>query len=96
METFIGFGVEVLRLVPLTLAFYVPALVGVVLIRERGEGYKVKAALLVLVGFGGLVALQLLLRSGSALQVTQTLVLSLVQIAAALIFAVLTVYKLAD
>ena len=96
METFIGFGVEVLRLVPLTLAFYVPALVGVVLIRERGEGYKVKAALLVLVGFGGLVALQLLLRSGSALQVTQTLVLSLVQIAAALIFAVLTVYKLTD
>ncbi len=96
METFIGFGVEVLRLVPLTLAFYVPALVGVVLIRERGEGYKVKAALLFLVGFGGLVALQLLLRSGSALQVTQTLVLSLVQIAAALIFAVLTVYKLAD
>ena len=96
METFIGFGVEVLRLVPLTLAFYVPALVGVVLIRERGEGYKVKALLLVLVGFGGLVALQLLLRSGSALQVTQTLVLSLVQIAAALIFAVLTVYKLAD
>ena len=96
MKTFIGFGVEVLRLVPLTLAFYVPALVGVVLIRERGEGYKVKAALLVLVGFGGLVALQLLLRSGSALQVTQTLVLSLVQIAAALIFAVLTVYKLAD
>ena len=96
METVIGFGVEVLRLVPLTLAFYVPALVGVVLIRERREGYKVKAALLVLVGFGGLVALQLLLRSGSALQVTQTLVLSLVQIAAALIFAVLTVYKLAD
>jgi hypothetical protein len=96
METFIGFGVEVLRLVPLTLAFYVPALVGVVLIRERGESYKVKAALLFLVGFGGLVALQLLLRSGSALQVTQTLVLSLVQIAAALIFAVLTVYKLAD
>jgi hypothetical protein len=96
METFIGFGVEVLRLVPLTLAFYVPALVGVVLIRERGEGYKVKAALLFLVGFSGLVALQLLLRSGSALQVTQTLVLSLVQIAAALIFAVLTVYKLAD
>ena len=96
METFIGFGVEVLRLVPLTLAFYVPALVGVVLIRERREGYKVKAALLFLVGFGGLVTLQLLIRSVSALQVTQTLVLSLVQIAAALIFAVLTVYKLAD
>ncbi len=96
METFIGFGVEVLRLVPLTLAFYVPALVGVVLIRERGEGYKVKAALVFFIGFGGIVALQLLFRSVSALQVTQTLVLSLVQIAAALIFAVLTVYKLAD
>ncbi len=96
METFIGFGVEFLRLVPLILAFYVPALVGVVLVKERGKSYKVKAALVFFVGFGGLVALQLLLRSVSALQVTQTLVLSLVQISAALLFAVLTVYKLAD
>lgn len=85
-----------MRLVPLILAFYVPALLGVVLLKERGEGYKVKAALVFLVGFGGIVALQLLLRNASALQVVGTVGLSLVQIATALIFAVLTVYKLAD
>jgi TctA family transporter len=96
METFIGFGVEVLRLVPLILAFYVPALVGLVILKEREERYKVKASLVFLVGFGGIVALQLLLRSASVLQVVGTIGLSLVQIAAALFFAALTVYKLAD
>ena len=96
MDTFIGFGVEVLRLVPLILAFYIPALMGVVLLKERGESYRVKAALVFAVGFGGIIAVQLLLRSASALQVTQTVVLSLLQIMAALFFAALTVYKLAD
>ncbi len=96
MEAFIGFGVEVLRLVPLILAFYVPALVGLVILKEREERYKVKASLVFLVGFGGIVALQLLLRSASVLQVVGTIGLSLVQIAAALFFAALTVYKLAD
>ena len=81
---------------PLILAFYVPALLGVVLLKERGEGYKVKAAVVFLVGFGGIVALQLLLRNTSALQVAGTVGHSLVQIATALIIAVLTVYKLAD
>ncbi len=96
MDTFIGFGIEVLRLVPLILAFYVPALMGVAILKERGESYKVKAALIFLVGFGGIVGLQLLLRSTSTLQVAQTIGLSLVQIAIALLFAALTVYKLAD
>ena len=96
MEALIGFGVEVLRLVPLILAFYVPALVGLVILKEREERYKVKASLVFLVGFGGIVALQLLLRSTSVLQVVGTIGLSLVQIAAALFFAALTVYKLAD
>jgi len=96
MHTFIGFGVEILRLVPLILAFYVPALMGIALLKERGEGYKVKATLVFAVGFGGIVAVQLLLRSASTLQVVQTGVLSLLQIAAALFFAALTVYKLAD
>ena len=85
-----------MRLVPLILAFYVPALLGVVLLKERGEGYKVKAAVVFLVGFGGIVALQLLLRNASALQVAGTVGLLLVQIATALFIAVLTVYKLAD
>ncbi len=96
MDTFIGFGVEVLRLVPLILAFYVPALMGVVLLKERGEGYRIKATLVFAIGFGGIIAAQLLLRSLSAFQVAQTVVISVVQIAAALLFAALTVYKLAE
>ena len=96
MNTFIGFGIEVLRLVPLILAFYIPALMGVAILKERGESYKVKSALVFLIGFGGIVGLQLLLRSASALQIVQTMGLSLVQIAAALLLAALTVYKLAD
>jgi hypothetical protein len=96
MDTFIGFGVEVLRLVPLILAFYVPALIGMAILKERGKSYRVKAALVFVAGFGGIVALQLLIRSASALQVVGTVGLSLVQIALALFFAALTVYKLAD
>ena len=96
MDDFIGFGIEVLRFVPLILAFYLPALLGLAILKERGESYRVKAALVFLVGFGGIVALQLLVRSASALQVAQTVGLSLVQITFALLLAALTVYKLAD
>jgi len=96
MEPLLGFTIEVLRLVPLILIFYVPALIGMALIKERGESYRAKAALVFLAGFGGIIALQLLLRSASALQVVQTIGISLVQVAAALLFAALTVYKLAD
>ena len=96
MDTFIGLGVEILRLVPMILIFYVPALLGVALLKERGESYKAKTALTFALGFGGIVALQLLLRSVSALQVAQTLTLSLLQIAVALFLAALTVYKLAN
>ena len=96
MDTLIGFAVEVLRLVPLILAFYVPALMGLVLLKERGESYRIKAAMVFVAGFGGIVAAQLLLRSVSALQAAQNVTISLVQIAVALLFAALTVYKLAD
>ncbi len=96
METFLGFTIEALRLIPLILAFYIPALMGMALIRERGEGYRVKAALVFLVGFGGIVAMQLLLRSVSTPQVVGTIGLSLVQVAVALLCAAFTVYKLAD
>jgi hypothetical protein len=96
METFLGFTVEALRLIPLILAFYIPALMGMALIRERGKGYRVKAALVFLAGFGGIVALQLLLRSVSTLQAVETIGLSLVQVAVALLCAAFTVYKLAD
>jgi hypothetical protein len=96
MDTFVGFGIEVLRLVPLIIAFYVPALIGMAIMKERGESYRVKASLVFLAGFGGIVALQLMARSASALEVARTIELSLVQIALALLFAALTVYKLAD
>ena len=87
---------EALGLVPLILAFYVPALLGVAIWSERGPGYRVKAALMFAVGFGAIVAVQLVFRSVSAPQVAATVGLSLVQISAALALAALTVYKLAD
>ncbi len=96
MESLLGFTIEVLRLVPLILVFYVPALIGMALIKERGESYRTKATLVFLAGFGGIITLQLLLRSVSAIQIVQTIGLSLVQVAVALICAALTVYKLAD
>ncbi len=96
MEILLKIGVEVLRLVPLMLAFYIPALLGVAIWKERGEGYRAKTTLMFALGFGAIIAVQLLLRSISAAQVAATLGLSLVQIAAALALAALTVYKLAD
>jgi hypothetical protein len=96
MEILLQIVIEVLRLVPLILAFYIPALIGVVIWRERGEGYRMKTTLMFAVGFGALVGVQLLARSVSALQVALTLGLSLVLILVAVILAALTVYKLAD
>lgn len=96
MEVLLQVVIEVLRLVPLILAFYIPALLGVVIWRERGEGYRLKAALVFSLGFGAIVGVQLLVRSVSALQVATTLALSLVLILVALVLAALTVYKLAD
>ena len=96
METLLKLGIEVLRLVPLILIFYVPALLGVVIWKERGEGYRAKTLLTFALGFGAIIALQVLFRSVSAMQVAATVGLSLVQISAALALAALTVYKLAD
>ena len=96
METFLNIAVELMRLVPLILIFYIPALIGTVIWRERSEAYRVKAAVWYALGFGGIVAVHLMLRSVSALQIAQTLAISLVQIAVALALAVFTVYKLAD
>ena len=96
METFINIGVEVLRLVPLVLIFYVPALLGVATWKEHGEGYKVKTGLWFAFGFASVTIVQLLFRNVSAVQVLATLSVSLFQVAAALALAALTVYKLAD
>lgn len=96
MEFLLKIAIEILRLVPLILAFYVPALLGVAIWRERGEAYRVKAALMFAVGFGAITAVHVMLRSVSALQVAGVIGLSLVQILVAMVLAALTVYKLAD
>ena len=96
MENLLDIGVIVLQLVPMIVAFYVPALIGTVILRERGPGYPVQAGLWFIVGFGLIVFLYVIFTSSSASQVAATLGLSVVQIAAALILARLTVSGLAD
>jgi hypothetical protein len=85
-----------MRLIPLIMIFYIPAMIGTIIWRERSEAYKVKAGIWYAIGFGGIVAVHLIFRNVSALQIAETLAISLVQIAAALLLAFFTVYKLAD
>ena len=96
METALEIGVGILRLVPLILAFYIPALIGMAIWSERGEGYRVKAVLWFAIGFGGIAALHVVFTGASGLEAAALLGLSLAQILAALALAALTVYKLAD
>jgi hypothetical protein len=88
--------VAVLGLLPVILAFYVPALLGVAIWSERGPGYRAKTVLTLVLGFGAILAVLLVFRSVSAPQLLATVGLSIVQISAALALAALTVYKLAD
>ena len=96
MDTFLDIGVGILHLIPLILLLYIPALLGMATWRERGEGYRIKAILWFAIGFGAVVALHVMMRSVSAVQVAEVIGLSLVQIAIALVLARLTVYRLAD
>ena len=96
MDTFLDIGVGILRLIPLILILYVPALLGMATWSERGEGYRIKAILLFAIGFGAVVALHVMMRSVSAVQTAEVIGLSLVQVAIALFLARLTVYRLAD
>jgi hypothetical protein len=96
VENLLDIGVEFLRLVPLMLAFYIPALIGMAIWSEGGEGYRIKALLWFAIGFGLIIALHVVFTGASAPQVAALLVLSLVQVGAALGLAALTVYKLAD
>ncbi len=89
-------GVELLRLIPLILAFYIPALIGVAIWSERGEGYRLKTLLWFAIGFGLIVALQVVFTGASGFETVVVLGLSIVQIGVALGLAALTVYKLAD
>lgn len=96
LESFLRLGIDVLRLVPLTLLFYVPALLGMAILRERGEGYGRKAGLMLAVGFGVILGVHLMLRSVSVEQVLSTVGVSVLQMLVALLLALATVYKLAD
>ena len=96
MEDILDVVVVILRLVPMILAFYIPALIGTVIWRERDAGYRVQALLWFAVGFGLLTVVYIIFTSTTAPQVATTLGLSVVQILAALVLARLTVYKLAD
>ena len=96
MDTLLNIGVWILRLIPLILLLYVPALLGMATWRERGAGYRLKALLWFVVGLGVIVAVHITLRSVSAVQVAEVIGLSLVQVAIALGLARLTVYRLAD
>jgi hypothetical protein len=93
METILDIGVVVLRLIPLILAFFIPALFGMV---TWSEGSRARAMVWFAIGFGAIVAVQILFSGASAVQMVGVVALSLVQIAAALGLAALTVYKLAD
>ena len=83
-------------MIPLILLLYIPALLGMATWSEKGEGYRIKAILWFAVGFGVIVAVHVLMRSVSAVQIAGVIGLSLVQIAMALVLARLTVYRLAD
>ncbi|CAN5584184.1 MAG: hypothetical protein H0U91_03175 [Rubrobacter sp.] len=96
MEDLLDVMVVLLRLVPMILAFFIPALIGTVIWRERDAGYRVQAFLWFTVGFALMTLLYIVLTSSSAPQVAATLGLSVVQITAALVLARLTVYKFAD
>jgi hypothetical protein len=93
METLLDIGVGILRLIPLILAFYIPALFGMA---TWSEGDRTRAMLWFAIGFGAIVAVQNLFSSVSAVEMVGVVALSLLQIAAALSLAALTVYKLAD
>jgi len=96
VEDLLDVMVVLLRLVPMILAFFIPALIGTVIWRERDAGYRVQAFLWFTVGFALLTLLYIVLTSSSTPQVAATLGLSVVQITAALVLARLTVYKFAD
>ena len=96
MEDVVDVVVVILRLVPMILAFYIPALIGTVIWREWDAGYRVQSLLWFAVGFGLLTVVYIIFTSTTAPQIATTLGLSVVQILAALILARLTVYKLAD
>ncbi|MBX6762761.1 MAG: hypothetical protein K6T51_12020 [Rubrobacteraceae bacterium] len=95
MEMILSILNGISHFVPFAIAFYVPALFGMAIWREKTRGYMVKAGLWFVIGFGLILAFRLML-DASVLQDIETFALSLAQMAVALFFANLTVYRLAD
>jgi hypothetical protein len=96
VEALLDVLVWVLRLVPMTLLFFVPAMIGTVIWRERDAGYGLQALLWFGIGFALLTVVHIVFTSTSAPQVAATVGLSVVEILAALVLARLIVYKLSD
>ena len=96
MEGVLDVLVFVLRLVPMTLLFFVPAMIGTVIWREKDAGYKLQVLLWFGVGFSLLTLVHILFSSNSAQQFAAILGISAAQIRAALVLAWLTVYRLSD
>jgi hypothetical protein len=96
VDALLDIGVGILHLIPLILVLYIPALLGMATWSERGDGYRIKAILWFAIGSGAIVAVHIMMRSVSAVQVAEVIGLSLVQVAIALVLARLTVYQLAD
>ena len=99
MDTLLDTGVWILRLIPLILILYIPALLGMATWRERGEGYKIKSLLWFAIGIGVTMFVYLSMSGASATGfpgVIGAIGLWLVQVAIALLLARLTVYRLAD
>ncbi len=94
MEDVLNVSVWILRLIPMTLLFFVPAMIGTVIWRERDVGYRLGALLWFSVGFALLTVVHIVFTSNSAAQVAATVGFSAIQILAALVLARLTVYKL--
>lgn len=96
MDTFISLIVVVLNHVPLVLAFYIPALLGAVVWKEKSRAHRVKAGIILLLGFGIIIWVKLVFRAFSVVQAVEILGVSAIQVSIALLLAYLTAYKLAD
>ena len=88
--------VVVLRLVPMTLLFFVPAMIGTVIWRERDAGYRLQALLWFVVGFTLLTVIHVVFIFFYDKDLSEIFCLSVVEMLAALALARLTVYRLSD
>ena len=96
MEDLLDVFVWILRLAPMIVAFYIPALIGTAIWKEGGPGYRVQSGLWFAVGFGFVGFLYVVFTAATVPDALATLGLAVIQIAAALVLARLTVYRLAD